>query len=295
MNLGQKIRQARKARGITQADLAGNRITRNMLSQIENNLAVPSVQTLLYLAERLDVPVGYFLSNSDDDLVYKKIHCLDEIKACFRNGNYEACIELIESKLGEVDDEISYMLAECTLRLGETTFEAGAFTTAAGYLRKALAHCDKTLYNCDRIRARALLLLSIINDIDLPIHSVGPDFGLLAERSIGVELYLYLFALAMVEALKTDIARAVLENFRFGNPVYRLHIAAKLMMSEGRYLSAAESIGEILSKFRKEELSALVRYKLYADLETCCRETNDYEGAYRYATKRLHLIAEMKN
>ncbi|NLK38787.1 MAG: helix-turn-helix transcriptional regulator [Clostridiales bacterium] len=295
MNLGQKIRQARKLRGITQAELAGERITRNMLSQIENNIASPSVQTLLYLAERLDVPVGYFLSDSDDDLAYKKIHCLDEIKTYYRNRNYQSCIDIIESKLGEADDEIRYILAECTLRLGEGAFNRGAFATAAAHLRKTLSHCDKTIYNCKWIRARALLLLSIIEDVDLPMHNMGADYSILAEKSIGIELYLYILSLSLAESLKSEAVCTILKSFKFNNPVYRMHIAAKLMMTEGRYLSAAESISEILYKRPKEELSALVRYKLYADLESCCRETNDFEGAYGYASKRLQLIAEMKN
>ncbi len=41
-NLRTKIRDERKKNKLTQKELAGNFITRNMLSQIENNLAKPS-------------------------------------------------------------------------------------------------------------------------------------------------------------------------------------------------------------------------------------------------------------
>ena len=53
MTLGQKLKQTRLARGMTQSQVVGDRITRNMLSQIENDLASPSVGTLEYLARRL--------------------------------------------------------------------------------------------------------------------------------------------------------------------------------------------------------------------------------------------------
>ena len=46
MTLGEKIRQVRLERGLTQEQLAGDRITRNQLSQIENDLAQPSMRTL---------------------------------------------------------------------------------------------------------------------------------------------------------------------------------------------------------------------------------------------------------
>ena len=61
MELGEKIRQARLEAGLSQRVLCGNTITRNMLSQIENGVAKPSMATLQYLASRLGKPVGYFL------------------------------------------------------------------------------------------------------------------------------------------------------------------------------------------------------------------------------------------
>lgn len=61
MELGEKIRQARLAAGLSQRQLAGEEITRNMLSLIENGAAKPSVKTLRYLARKLDKPLSYFL------------------------------------------------------------------------------------------------------------------------------------------------------------------------------------------------------------------------------------------
>ena len=53
MELGQLLKQARLEAGLTQRQLCGGKITRNMLSQIENGSAKPSMDTLRYLAERL--------------------------------------------------------------------------------------------------------------------------------------------------------------------------------------------------------------------------------------------------
>jgi transcriptional regulator with XRE-family HTH domain len=61
MELGEKIRQARLEAGLSQRALCGEVITRNMLSQIENGSANPSMSTLQYLAAQLGRPVGYFL------------------------------------------------------------------------------------------------------------------------------------------------------------------------------------------------------------------------------------------
>jgi transcriptional regulator with XRE-family HTH domain len=53
MELGEKLRQARLEAGLSQRQLCGEEITRNMLSLIENGSAKPSMKTLQYLAARL--------------------------------------------------------------------------------------------------------------------------------------------------------------------------------------------------------------------------------------------------
>ena len=44
--LGRRIKEARLAKKLTQAEVVGDFITRNMLSQIESGSALPSVKTL---------------------------------------------------------------------------------------------------------------------------------------------------------------------------------------------------------------------------------------------------------
>ena len=64
MELGEKIRLARQEAGLSQRQLCGEDITRNMLSLIENGAAAPSMKTLTLLAERLGKPVSYFLDKN---------------------------------------------------------------------------------------------------------------------------------------------------------------------------------------------------------------------------------------
>ena len=67
MTLGEKIKQARLEAGLSQRQLCGEEVTRNMLSQIENGAARPSMDTLAYFAARLGKPISYFL---EEDAVY---------------------------------------------------------------------------------------------------------------------------------------------------------------------------------------------------------------------------------
>ena len=52
MELGEKIKQARLEAGLSQRQLCGDTVTRNMLSQIENGSARPSMDTLRFFAAR---------------------------------------------------------------------------------------------------------------------------------------------------------------------------------------------------------------------------------------------------
>ena len=66
MELGEKIRQARLAAGLSQRQLCGEEITRNMLSLIENGSAKPSMKTLSYLASQLGKPLSWFLDDQSE-------------------------------------------------------------------------------------------------------------------------------------------------------------------------------------------------------------------------------------
>ena len=65
MVLGERIKQARLERGLSQRQLCGDRITRNMLSLIESGKANPAMDTLQYLAARLGVGVSLLLGETD--------------------------------------------------------------------------------------------------------------------------------------------------------------------------------------------------------------------------------------
>lgn len=67
MELGEKLKAARLEAGLSQRQLCGDVITRNMLSQIENGSAKPSYATLQALCARLGKPVSYFWAEAPSE------------------------------------------------------------------------------------------------------------------------------------------------------------------------------------------------------------------------------------
>jgi len=71
--VGEKIKQLRNEMNMTQSVLAGNELTKSMLSQIENNISNPSIKTLQYIADRLNRPISYFLEDKQSEVIDNSI------------------------------------------------------------------------------------------------------------------------------------------------------------------------------------------------------------------------------
>ena len=124
MELGQLLKQARLDAGLSQRQLCGERITRNMLSQIENGSARPSMETLLFLAERLGKPVSYFL---EETAASPNQAAILQARTAWSAGDPSAALNAIE---GIVSDDIfgaeaNLIQALCCLSLAQTAIENG--------------------------------------------------------------------------------------------------------------------------------------------------------------------------
>lgn len=93
MELGEKLRQARLEAGLSQRQLCGNIITRNMLSQIENGSASPSMKTLQALCAVLGKPVSYFLE--EDALLSSNQPRMEAARRLYDAGQYGSALETL--------------------------------------------------------------------------------------------------------------------------------------------------------------------------------------------------------
>lgn len=281
LKIGEKIRALRRQEHMTQAALAGTEITRNMLSRIETGAVLPSLPTLLYLADRLKTPAGYFLDDEASLLSCRKERFMPAIRDQFRRGNHKEVLRLWKKHLGQTDDEIAFLLAESCIGCAYTAMYEGALATAAAYLSDALSFAEKTIFPTDAVKAKAELIRTVVSNVQSPRFELDEKkFLTAADTAIYADLYHYLTE-------KYD-------GYVFRNPQFEKHIQAKQMMKAGRYRDAIVALEELENQ-KSNGMGAFLLFRVYTDIEHCQKELRDYESAYRYSGKRISLLSAFRS
>lgn len=157
MTLGEKIKAARLEAGLSQRQLCADVITRNMLSQIENGSASPSMATLQYLAGQLGKSVSYFLQEQTVDSPNPAL--MAEARRQYALRQYPAVLKLLEDYRGPdalFDQEKRYLYALCALAQGEKYLAENDAKSAARLLENIQRDC--IYYRQDMERTRRQLL-----------------------------------------------------------------------------------------------------------------------------------------
>ena len=79
MDIGEKLRQLRLQRGLTQEDMADRcELSKGFISQVERNLASPSIATLTDLLEALGTNLGDFFNEKSQTIVFHRDDALEK-------------------------------------------------------------------------------------------------------------------------------------------------------------------------------------------------------------------------
>ena len=277
MTLGKRIRTARISAGLSQTELAGEKITRNMLSAIEADKASPSLATLTHIAAQLSLPFTYFFS--DEPGRDKKMAMIGKIKDNFKRKNYDYCADLI-LRTDYIDDELAYMLAVCYFELGRKDVLSGDLRLAAERFRLMHSYAAKTIYDTARIRMLSLMYSAIASNVQAPLLEFeNKEFENYLVNSFDFEFYKYL--------LQDN-------SYSYTKEEYKLHLEAKELIRSRKYANALKLLLQIENSKTRSSYNSYLIFGVYGDLEICYKQLADYENAYRYASKRLSLIEAFK-
>lgn len=275
--LGERIRERRKKLGMTQAQLCQSFMTRNMLSRIETGDASPSLDTLLFIAQKLKMPPAYFLCrDSKEEAEYTKTVRIKDARRYLSTGQYKRCIDICQD-LPSDDDEVSFIIVNARILAAIDSFDRGDLREALAHLEFASTALHGTVYLYGEMKAQIKLMRLLIASLskgELPKTDDVPS-GLPA--FFNKDRYLYITSLSLSEG----------ETFAklMNDGAYKDHVIARGLLTKEKFLEARS----ILEKVYAEAPDSFCKYFSLCDLEVCTKSCEDYKTAYEYAQERITL------
>ncbi len=267
MELGEKIRTARLEAGLSQRQLCGDTITRNMLSLIEHGSARPSMDTLRVLASRLGKPISFFLD--EEAVTSPNQGTMADARAAFQAAQWEQTLEFLKQYQGPdpvFEEEHALLEMLCLLEAAEQALREERRPYSLRLLEQAGE--IRGLYCGPELERRRLLLLAraapeTLSAVAASLPSLDPELQLRARAALEArEPHQALAYLAATEDQDAPAHQLLQGEARF---VLRDYETAAL-----HFLRAEEAFpGQVVPR-----------------LEICYRELGNYQKAYEYACKQ---------
>src|SRR6266550_2459139 len=148
LRLGERLRQLRAAAGMTQTDLAGDRFSKEYVSQIERGKTKPTRDTIEWLAGRLGVDAGFLANGVSADERGRVDASLARAEALLEaRRNDEALVEFEHIRAavlatGLPELEARALSGEATVRM-----RAGEVREAIALLERARALTESSVFS----------------------------------------------------------------------------------------------------------------------------------------------------
>lgn len=264
MTLGEKLLKARLEAGLSQRQLCGEALTRNMLSQIEHGTARPSMTTLQYLAGRLGKSVSYFLEDAPEPSPNQAL--IAQARRAWAAGDAAQTRAVLAGFRGpdaEYQWEFQALSALAALAAAEAAISRGKDI----YARELLREAEESVQVLPGLERQRLLLLGRVpgenpSAICASLPSLDEELQLRARGALEADPKR---ALALLEAMEAPTPQSLL-------------LKGRALLARKEYAAAAQTLSPL------EEVLPLAVYPL---LEQCYRELGDYRQAYRCAAAQL--------
>ena len=296
MNIGEKIKKIRVEKLMTQSELAGNVITRNMLSQIENGIAQPSLSTIIHISTKLGVPAGYLLSDGEEEFIYNKAKAMRDIRRAYKDKNFELCHEICVNAFDEYDDEIELILTDCCIGTAEEYIKGGKLHAARQLLDDALNHAANTIYSTVTQRNRIYIMFHLLKSISPALDSdeIDTEIGsAILNPSLFGDVFCKYIAIYSGKHSNLDPDKLLYNTGELSeqDKLFIAHIKARRCLLSREYKKASTILRSIMDG--ETIPSRLLLYICCGDMEKCCKEMEDYKGAYEFSNNKMEILEHM--
>jgi tetratricopeptide (TPR) repeat protein len=201
VRLGERLRQLRVAAGLTQSELAGDRFSKEYVSQIERGKTRPTTDTVDWLAGRLGVDAGFLANGVATDERARLEGALTRAEALYEAQEDEEAAEAFEPLPAAARATgVPELQVRALVGSGLSKMRVGQHRTALVHLNEARAISEAESFS-DVERADVLLRLG---GCRVQLNSIQTALGLLNEA----------FALAERSGLPCDALKANILSWR---------------------------------------------------------------------------------
>ena len=201
IRLGERVRQLRVAAGLTQSELAGERFSKEYVSQIERGKTRPTGETIAWLASRLEVDAGYLANGVSTDERGRVEATLTRAEALVEAHRHEEAVAEFErvrpavAATGATELEARLLSGEAWARMHQ------------GELREAMDLLT---------RARTVTEAAPFSDLDRAeiLYRLGVCRYKLSSISTAIGLFNEAYAIAERSELPCDVLRSNILAYR---------------------------------------------------------------------------------
>lgn len=291
--LGQKIKGERKKQNLTQKELAGSFITRNMLSQIENDLAKPSISTMAYLAKQLNCSNDYFMNEQSKSSQIAKL--AKEFMVEYKEDNCEGLLNRLDKLRIQSpgifeNDFIKEMYINCHFKCGRHAIHQNDNEKALKYYEGLLKYEEEFMIDNEltayELYTKLVDSYSLSGNLDKAIEYNKKSKNLIRKMMATKEvqnLYLLMTNSNYREVINTakKIDRKILDDYNrarlnmvLGNAHFNLH-----------YYKTAVDYLELAIGYYEEKTYNSLTILMYEELSKCYSNLEEHEKAVEYMLK----------
>lgn len=286
MNIAKRIRTLRQARHMTQSDLAGDQISREMISMIETGRIQPSLETLQYIARQLDITPAQILADETEEGEFQATALREKMFRRYDAGDWDAAIALAQSSEG-VDDGVCLLLCQCYVRRGAACYENQKLSEARDAFNRALWYSQRTRYDTTAISGVIARYQYLLDEL-----YYGSGSGNWTQQDFVTQSADFFRLISAFHHAKDHTTDDVTGTPFFQDVCYRHAFDGARRMEQGAYAEAKKIFTALLERQMPPD-PALQVYVLQS-LEHCCAECQDFRAAYQYSVKRLALLQQLK-
>lgn len=291
MNIGEKIKELRTQKQMTQSELAGESVSRNMVSLIENGRATPSVGTLEDIAAKLKVTAAFLMADARERSALVKSEKLSDIRIAFSGKNYRICSDLCRSLYEsglERDDEIDLVMAESLLENAKEAFLGDRIRLCCQLLDEAVFYAERTAYYTGHILGAAWAYFEYLNLLSPTLVSENFASDFVSDTVPQNDVFCRYIGSLLSNGEKKFFPHP--EDPSYAN-LLAGHLRAKESMREGDYQKASFCLADILHS--PDLLPGIVMYHVFCDIEECCHRLDNRKNEANYREAKLSIFEKL--